>query len=84
MAKRIAGVVTKIGDDWSCTVEINYLKRHSEYGKPVERRTRYSCDREGIELKTGDKVEIVATRPLSKSKTWRIVAVHTGTSGGAS
>lgn len=49
--------------------------RDSRYGKYVKRNTKLHAHDENGEAKVGDVVEIMATRPLSKTKTWRLVRV---------
>lgn len=56
-------------------VESERLERHRTYGKYVRRTTRYYVHDEGNEAREGDRVEIVATRPLSKLKRWRLTRV---------
>jgi len=54
------------------TVSIERLAKHSFYGKYVKRHVKYAAHDEKNECKTGDKVVIVETRPLSKTKRWRV------------
>lgn len=49
--------------------------RHARYGKFVKRNTKLHAHDENNEAKVGDLVEIMATRPLSKTKNWRLVRV---------
>lgn len=49
--------------------------RDARYGKYVKRNTKLHAHDENNEAKVGDMVEIMATRPLSKTKTWRLVRV---------
>jgi small subunit ribosomal protein S17 len=69
------GVVT--GDKMQKTrrVEIPRLVKHVRYGKYIRRRTICHVHDEQNESHTGDTVEIMETRPLSKTKTWRLVRV---------
>jgi small subunit ribosomal protein S17 len=46
--------------------------KHALYGKVVTRSAKYHAHDEANECKTGDLVEIVATRKLSRSKAWRV------------
>ena len=66
------GVV--IGDkmDKSVTVRVERLQKHPRYGKYVRRRTRLVAHDENNEYRVGDTVRIVETRPLSKTKRWRV------------
>jgi small subunit ribosomal protein S17 len=49
--------------------------KHHRYGKYIRRRTICHVHDEANESRTGDHVEIMETRPLSKTKTWRLVKV---------
>src|SRR5262245_36119115 len=73
----LVGVVT--GDKMNKTrrVEINRLVKHARYGKYVRRRTVCHVHDEKNETRVGDTVEIMETRPLSKTKHWRLVKVVT-------
>ena len=56
-------------------VEVQRLVKHEKYGKYVRRRTICHAHYEKNETHIGDTVEIMETRPLSKTKTWRIIRV---------
>lgn len=56
-------------------VEIEYLSPHPKYGKFLRNRTVCHAHDEANETRTGDIVEIMETRPLSKLKRWRIVRI---------
>jgi small subunit ribosomal protein S17 len=73
--KTAVGVVT--GDKMNKTrrVEVERLVRHAQYSKFIRRRTVCHAHDENNESKVGDTVEIMETRPLSKTKTWRIVRI---------
>src|SRR5215467_11898355 len=76
--RRVAvGLVT--GDKMNKTrrVEIPRLVRHPRYGKYIKRRTVCYVHDEKNESHKGDTVEIMETRPLSKSKNWRLIRVVT-------
>jgi len=76
MPKRVAmGVVT--GDKTSKTrrVEIGRLVKHPKYGKYLRERTVCYVHDEKDESHVGDTVEIVESRPLSRTKRWQLVRV---------
>lgn len=76
MPKKVEiGVVT--GDKMSKTrrVEIARLVRHPKYGKYLRRRTVCHVHDEKEESRTGDTVEIIESRPTSKTKRWRLIRV---------
>lgn len=56
-------------------VQVDRKVRHAVYEKFVSRRTKLYAHDEKREAKVGDVVEVVQTRPLSKTKCWRLVRV---------
>ena len=54
------------------TVLIERRTKHELYGKIVARTSKYHAHDENNECKSGDVVEIVATRKLSRTKAWRV------------
>ena len=74
---RKTAVGTVMSDKMNKTrrVEVERLVKHSEYGKYIRRRTICHAHDENNESHLGDKVEIMETRPISKTKMWRIVRV---------
>jgi small subunit ribosomal protein S17 len=56
-------------------VEVVRIERHSLYGKVIRRKTRLKAHDEVNECQLGDQVKIVYSRPLSKSKHWRVLEV---------
>ncbi|TVL99153.1 MAG: 30S ribosomal protein S17 [Candidatus Brocadia sp. WS118] len=73
--RKVVGMV--IGDKMQKTivVEVTRLIRHAKYGKYIKRSTVYKAHDENKEARVGDKVEIIETRPLSKTKTTKLVRV---------
>ena len=69
------GVVESDKRDKSRKVVINYLAKHPKYGKYVRRRTVLHVHDEANESHKGDKVEVAPCRPISKTKSWRLVRV---------
>jgi small subunit ribosomal protein S17 len=61
--------------DKSITVEIERRVRHPLYGKFISRRTRLHAHDAENECGQGDLVQIEECRPISKSKSWRLVKV---------
>ena len=70
-SKRI-GVVESASRDKTIKVRIDRLMKHPKYGKYLKRKTTLHAHDEKNEAKTGDLVEIVECRPLSKTKSWRL------------
>jgi len=71
------GVVVSDKMNKTRRVEIPRLVKHPRYGKYIKRRTICHVHDEANESHTGDTVEIMETRPLSKTKCWRLVRVVT-------
>jgi len=69
-----AVVVGKSGDK-SIKVQIDYRIKHPVYGKYIRRQTRLGVHDEKNQAGIGDLVEIAACRPMSKTKSWRLVKV---------
>ena len=59
----------------SITVAVERKVKHGMYGKFVKRTTKFMAHDEKNECAIGDVVKIMETRPLSKSKRWRLVEV---------
>ena len=66
------GTVVSTAMDKTIVVKISRLVRHPLYKKYVKRFTRLKAHDEREEAKTGDVVEVFFTRPLSKTKRWRL------------
>ncbi len=76
MPKRIeTGIVTSDKPAKTRRVEIPRLVRHPRYGKYVRRKTVCHVHDEHNESHLGDLVEIVESRPLSRTKRWALVRV---------
>src|SRR5713101_7371734 len=74
--RRVAiGVVTSDKMQKTRRVEIPRLVKHHRYGKYIRRRTICHVHDEQNESRMGDTVEIMETRPLSKTKNWRLLRV---------
>ena len=69
------GVVTSDKMNKTRRVEIPRLVKHSRYGKYIRRRTICHVHDAQNESHEGDTVEIMESRPLSKTKRWRLVRV---------
>ncbi|MFC3492023.1 MULTISPECIES: 30S ribosomal protein S17 [Glycomyces] len=66
-----------VGDkmDKTAVVEVEDRKKHALYGKVVKSNKKYKAHDEANEAGIGDRVSIMETRPLSKTKRWRIVEI---------
>jgi small subunit ribosomal protein S17 len=61
--------------DKTIVVKVDTIKAHRKYKKVVRRSTKFHAHDERNEANVGDVVRIVETRPLSKTKTWRLAEV---------
>ena len=73
--KTRVGVVVSDARDKTITVEITQSMRHRRYDKVVRSRKQFHAHDEANDAKLGDTVRIVETRPLSKTKRWRVAEV---------
>ena len=71
----VIGVVTSDKMNKTRRVEIPRLVKHARYGKYIRRRTICKVHDETNESRLGDTVEIMETRPLSKTKNWRLAEI---------
>ena len=71
------GVVTKDKMNKTRRVEIPRLVKHARYGKYIRRRTICYVHDEQNESHLGDTVEIVESRPLSRTKRWALARIVT-------
>src|SRR5690242_7139794 len=69
------GVVVSDTMDKTIVVKVDTVKAHRKYKKVVRRSTKFHAHDEANKAKVGDLVRIVETRPLSKTKNWRLAEV---------
>ncbi len=69
------GVVVSSAMDKTIVVRVETLKAHRRYKKIIRRSTKFHAHDEQNEANVGDVVRIVETRPLSKTKRWRLAEV---------
>jgi small subunit ribosomal protein S17 len=69
------GVVVSAAMDKTIVVRVDTLKAHPRYKKIIRRSTKFHAHDERNEAKVGDIVRIVETRPLSRTKRWRLVEI---------
>ena len=69
------GVVVSDAMDKTIVVKVDTVKAHPRYKKVVRRSTKFHAHDEQNAAKIGDLVRIVETRPLSKTKNWRLAEV---------
>lgn len=71
-AKTRIGIVSSNKMDKTVVVEVERLTRHGRYQKPVRRTSRFKAHDERNECKVGDKVFIIESKPISRTKRWRV------------
>lgn len=69
------GVVVSTKMQKTITVKVERTIRHPTYNKVVTRAKKYYAHNENPEIKVGQKVRIIETRPISKMKRWRVMEV---------
>ncbi|OQP65292.1 MULTISPECIES: 30S ribosomal protein S17 [Chitinophagaceae] len=75
LRKTRIGVVTSNRMEKTITVSVERKVKHPIYGKFVKKTTKFHAHDEKNECTIGDTVRIMETRPLSKTKRWRLVEV---------
>jgi small subunit ribosomal protein S17 len=75
LRKTRIGVVTSDKMDKTITVAVERKVKHPIYGKFVKKTTKFHAHDEKQECGIGDIVKIMETRPLSKTKRWRLVEI---------
>ncbi|MBI3316837.1 MAG: 30S ribosomal protein S17 [Candidatus Omnitrophica bacterium] len=69
------GVVLSDKMEKTIIVEVTRLTEHPQFKKIISRKVKYAAHDEKREAKAGQKVQIMETRPISKTKRWRLVKV---------
>jgi small subunit ribosomal protein S17 len=75
LRKERIGVVTSNKMEKSIVVAVERKVKHPKYGKFVKKTTKFVAHDEKNESGIGDTVKIMETRPLSKTKNWRLVEI---------
>lgn len=73
--RRVVGRVVSNKMNKSVTVAVERLIEHPNYGKFIRRTSKYVAHDENNSCKPGDLVAIVECRPISKTKSWRVVEI---------
>jgi small subunit ribosomal protein S17 len=73
--KTMIGLVVSDKMDKTVVVAVERVVPHSLYGRRIRRTKRFKAHDEKNEARTGDRVELMETRPLSKDKRWRVVRI---------
>jgi small subunit ribosomal protein S17 len=75
LRKERIGVVTSNKMTKTITVAVERKVKHPIYGKFIKKTTRFHAHDEKNEASIGDVVRIMETRPMSKTKRWRLVEI---------
>lgn len=75
VVRTVQGRVVSNKMDKTITVLIERKVRHPLYGKYVKKSTKLHAHDKNNECQEGDLVSVIETRPISKSKTWRLVKI---------
>jgi small subunit ribosomal protein S17 len=73
--KVLEGVIVGDKMDKTAVVEVEDRKKHPLYGKVLRSTKKYKAHDEENQCGVGDRVSIMETRPLSKTKRWRVVEI---------
>jgi small subunit ribosomal protein S17 len=71
--KRLSGVVVSDKMQDTVVVSVNRYFKHPKIKKYIKRSKRYKVHSAGFDVKVGDKVEIEETKPISKTKRFKLV-----------
>jgi small subunit ribosomal protein S17 len=72
MRRQLIGQVVSDKMDKTVVVQVERLVKHQLYKKYIRRRSKFAAHDETNSCRTGDRVLITESRPLSKSKRWRV------------
>ncbi|MBQ9439444.1 MAG: 30S ribosomal protein S17 [Paludibacteraceae bacterium] len=75
LRKERTGVVSSVAMDKTITVTVKWKEKHPLYGKFVNKTKKFHAHDEKNECRIGDTVRIMETRPLSKTKRWRLTEI---------
>lgn len=75
VARELTGVVVSNKMNKSIVVMVERFVKHPKYGKFIKRSTKLHAHDENNDCRMGDLVTVQECRPLSKTKTWRLVEI---------
>ena len=73
--KSRVGEVVKDGADKTVIVRVSRRVPHPQYGKVIQRSSKFAAHDETNDAHVGDTVRIVETKPISKTKRWRVAEI---------
>ena len=75
LRKERVGIVLSNAMEKSIVVGVERKVKHAVYGKYIKNGSKFMAHDEKNDCKVGDTVKIMETRPLSKSKNWRLIEI---------
>ncbi len=75
LRKHVEGVVKSALMEKTISVVVERRVKHPKYGKYLKKQSVFKAHDENNEAQRGDRVELVSTRPMSKSKHWRLTKI---------
>ncbi|MBL4704752.1 MAG: 30S ribosomal protein S17 [Flavobacteriales bacterium] len=75
LRKERIGVVTSNKMTKSIVVAVERKVKHAKYGKYIKQTSKFVAHDEKNDCNIGDTVKIMETRPLSKTKNWRLIEI---------
>jgi small subunit ribosomal protein S17 len=75
MKRQMTGTVISNKADKTVTVLVERLVKHQMYHKYIRRRTKFAAHDSRNDCQIGDKVLMTETRPISKTKRWRVIKI---------
>lgn len=75
LRKERVGIVLSNAMEKSIVVGVERKVKHAVYGKYIKTSSKFMAHDEKNDCKVGDTVKIMETRPLSKSKNWRLIEI---------
>jgi small subunit ribosomal protein S17 len=75
MKRQMVGTVTSNKADKTVTVLVERLVKHRLYLKYVRRRSKFAAHDDHNDCRIGDKVLLSESRPISKTKRWRVIKI---------
>lgn len=73
--KSRVGIVVSNRMDKTAVISVERLVKHPFYKKYIKRTSKFKAHDNANECQVGDKVKIMETRPLSKTKRWRVIEI---------
>ena len=75
MKRQVSGIIVSNKMDKTVVVQVERLVKHPLYKKYIRRRNKFTAHDKDNACGIGDRVEISESRPLSKTKRWRVVRI---------